>query len=192
MCTAITASIVADLPLAPTTVNGDAQVDGLWMISTPGHAPGHVCVWTGDADTRVRSGRVLLAGDLVAGIGTILVNPPRGSMSAYLASLQRAIDLNPALLLPAHGPGTMAAVERLEATRLHRLAREQKVLAATPRDAPASLDDITLVAYDDTPPMFVAIAARSALAHLARLVEVGQVVETGAGFRRVDRGTAPS
>lgn len=165
-------------------VDADGEVDGLSLVFTPGHAPGHLCVWTGDGLPGLAR-RVLIAGDLVAGIGTIVVSPPRGDMIAYLDSLRRAAALTPALLLPSHGPATTAAVERLEGYVAHRLAREAKVLSAL-GDTPIDSMAVTAVAYDDVPSVFHAFAERSVAAHLEKLVTEGRVRAHDSGYTLAD------
>ncbi|MCB1036677.1 MAG: MBL fold metallo-hydrolase, partial [Acidobacteria bacterium] len=49
----------------------------LRVLHTPGHARGHLCFY----DETYGS---LIAGDLVAGFGTIVIDPPEGDMDAYL------------------------------------------------------------------------------------------------------------
>ena len=124
----------------------------------------------------------LAAGDLVAGIGTIIVQPPRGDMAAYLASLDRMIALAPTVLLPSHGPATTDAVARLEAYKAHRLAREAKVVAALDAEEPRSLGAITAVAYDDVPAVFHPLAEGAVHAHLLKLEAEGRVVATSTGY----------
>ena len=158
------------------TLEGDDEGDGLRFVDTPGHAPGHLAIFTGPG-THHNAANVLIAGDLVAGFGTIVVAPPRGNMSDYLASLEKAAALGPELLLPSHGPGTTAAVERLEAYHAHRLQREERVRAALTEAAetPAA---ITTIAYDDVPAALHFFAEWSVRAHLVRLVELGEAVAT--------------
>ena len=72
------------------------------VLHTPGHARGHLCFL-------VEQDGSLVAGDMVAGLGTIVIDPPEGDMSAYLRSLERLRDLAPATILPAHGPAICAA-----------------------------------------------------------------------------------
>ena len=70
----------------------------LAAVHTPGHAPDHLCFW--HAETRA-----LLCGDLVQRGNTVWIPASlRGDLIDYLASLERARALEPALLLPAHGP----------------------------------------------------------------------------------------
>ena len=139
--------------------------DGIAVIETPGHARGHRAFMT-------PSGHVA-CGDLIAGVGTVIIDPPDGDMSAYLASLERVAALAPTGLHPAHGPSAADPVERLRAFHAHRLAREARVdgaLSALPRD----LAIITARAYADVPVALHAFAARSCLAHLLRLEGLGR------------------
>ena len=156
------------------SLDGDDEGDGLRFVSTPGHAPGHIAIFTGPG-THHNAANVLIAGDLVAGIGTIVVAPPRGNMTDYLDSLQKAIALEPELLLPAHGPATSDAVERLSAYHQHRLAREERVRAALGEE-PESPAAITARAYDDVPVALHFFAEWTVSAHLLRLVELGEAV----------------
>ena len=56
-----------------------------WQILiTPGHHPGHTC-FLSDAG--------LVAGDMLAGFGTILIPPATGDMDEYLEQLARLLDL---------------------------------------------------------------------------------------------------
>src|SRR6185369_11254584 len=83
------------------------------VIHTPGHARGHLCFLA-------ESHGSVLAGDLVAGLGTIVVDPPEGDMDDYLASLARLADLHPRTLFPAHGPAIQNAVGKLREYIEHR------------------------------------------------------------------------
>src|SRR5437762_3235465 len=78
---------------------------------TPGHAPGHLCF----ADAAARA---IVAGDMVASVGTIIVEPEDGGdMTLYLASLRRLraeVDAGATRLLPAHGPPIVDGGARLD------------------------------------------------------------------------------
>jgi glyoxylase-like metal-dependent hydrolase (beta-lactamase superfamily II) len=140
-----------------------AEPLALEAVHTPGHAPGHLCFW----EARSRS---LIAGDMVASVGTIVVQPEDGDMQQYLASLERMDALDASQLLPAHGLPITDARERLRFYVQHRLARERKVfdaLAGLGRAAP--LDEIVPIAYADTPPVAWPLARLSAEAHLIKL-----------------------
>ncbi|HYL05559.1 MAG TPA: MBL fold metallo-hydrolase [Thermoanaerobaculia bacterium] len=140
------------------------------VIHTPGHARGHLCFLE-------LGQRSLLAGDMVAGLGTIVVDPPEGDMDDYLASLGKLVALAPRTLFPGHGPAIKNAVPKLREYIEHRLWRERRVLAAWRegrRDPEAMLPTV----YDDVPREAWPLAARQVLAHLARLRRAGQLADT--------------
>ena len=139
----------------------------LHVLHTPGHAPGHLCF----LDETWGS---LIAGDMVAGISTIVIDPPQGDMDAYLASLRRLAELEPKTLFPAHGPAIKNAVATLEDYVEHRLWREDKVLAAW-RDGLRDPAAMLPVVYEDTPEKAWPLAQRQILAHLDRLKKLGKL-----------------
>ena len=144
----------------------------LTAMHTPGHAPGHLVFFE-------RSSGLAYAGDMVAGVGTILIDPEDdGDMTAYLASLEKIAAARPTALVPAHGPVLADPQATLARYRAHRLMREDRILAAihaSPRDLSAVLAE----AYADTPPVFWPLAARSLEAHLCKLATEGRVRRSG-------------
>ncbi|HEX5757742.1 MAG TPA: MBL fold metallo-hydrolase, partial [Thermoanaerobaculia bacterium] len=139
----------------------------LRVVHTPGHARGHLCFFD-------EEGRTLVAGDLVAGVGTIVVDPPEGDMDDYLASLEKALALAPATLLPAHGPAIHGGAAKLREYLEHRLWREERVLAAW-RDGLRTPVAMLPTVYDDAPPEALPLAARQIEAHLTRLRRAGRL-----------------
>lgn len=146
-------------------------VHGLTAVHTPGHAEGHLCFEHGGAT---------IAGDMVAGVGTILIDPDEGDMTRYLASLELLLARPPTTLLPAHGDPIPDGPGKLREYLAHRRMREDRVLAAL-TDAPADLATLLPAAYGDTPRILWPLAERSLLAHLAKLVRDGRATHTGAG-----------
>ncbi len=151
-------------------LRGPAEAAGPGMtfraIHTPGHARGHLCFLD-------EEGGSLLAGDMVAGLGTIVIDPPEGDMDDYLASLGRLADLAPRTLFPGHGPAILDAVGKLREYVLHRLWREERVLAAH-RDGLSAREMLPRV-YDDVPAQAYPLAERQVLAHLERLRRAGKI-----------------
>jgi ribonuclease/clavin/mitogillin len=148
-------------------------VHGATAVFTPGHAEGHLCFRVGDA---------VIAGDMVAGLGTILIDPGEGDMAQYLASLERLLALPPAALLPAHGPAIPDGRAKLREYIAHRLLREAKVAAALATDGePRALDALVADVYADTPRILWPLAERSLLAHLAKLAREGRARDAGGG-----------
>ena len=138
------------------------------VVFTPGHARGHVGFFAEESAS-------FLAGDLVAGVGTIVVDPPEGDMDDYLASLDKARALAPNTLFPAHGPAVKDAAGYLATYKEHRLWREGKVKAAW-REGKRSAKEMLPVVYDDVPKEASPIAERQILAHLERLKRAGKLV----------------
>ncbi|MBW2462678.1 MAG: MBL fold metallo-hydrolase [Deltaproteobacteria bacterium] len=155
----------------------------LEAVHTPGHAPGHLCF----VDTR--SG-AMIAGDMVAGVGTILIEPTDGDMAVYLESLRAIADREPSMLLPAHGGPIHAVAAKVEQYVSHRLMREHKVFEALrslgergAEDDWCSPGELVPVAYDDAPPAVHPIAALATEAHLIKLEGDGRVTSAGGRWR---------
>ncbi|MBI3724857.1 MBL fold metallo-hydrolase, partial [bacterium] len=159
-----TIDLSADGP-APSGRMRPAKARRLRAVLTPGHAVGHL------AFLEETSGSVV-AGDLVAGFGWIIIDPPEGDMAVYLRSLERLKSLGARLVYPAHGPPITDASRKVDEYVGHRLAREAKVLAAA-REGRSRLLAIVEAAYTDTPPALHGLASRSALAHLIKLEAEG-------------------
>jgi ribonuclease/clavin/mitogillin len=136
------------------------------VIHTPGHARGHLCFLDEGSGS-------LLAGDMVAGLGMIVVDPPEGDMDNYLDSLRRLAELGPRTLFPGHGPAVGDAVGKLREYVEHRLWREERILAAH-RDGLSAREMLPRV-YDDVPAAAYPLAERQVLAHLERLRRAGKL-----------------
>lgn len=144
----------------------------LEVLYTPGHAPGHLCFWEPQS-------RTVIVGDMVAGVGTILVEPRDGDMAAYLDSLARLRDLGAARMLPAHGGLIVDPAAHLSRYIEHRLAREEKVrraLVDRPGSAPGQL---VAGAYPELSPVHWPLAAQSIHAHLIKLAGDGKAERRG-------------
>ncbi len=157
--------------------DGD-EIGPLRAIFTPGHAPGHLCFH------EPATGAVI-AGDMVAGLGTILIDPSEGDMRAYLASLDRMAQLAPRLLLPAHGPIITDAPGKLREYVAHRLMREGKVVAALVTAGRATPAELVPVAYADTPRPLWILAERSLIAHLVKLEADGRARHRGEAWEAI-------
>jgi glyoxylase-like metal-dependent hydrolase (beta-lactamase superfamily II) len=142
----------------------------LRALHTPGHTRGHLCFY------EERTG-ALLTGDVVVGVGSVLIDPPEGDMRDYLASLRRLRTL-PKLkaLFGGHGPAVGNPVAKIDEYIAHREAREQDILAAVrAAEAPLSSPEIVARVYTDVPPQAHGMAARAVLAHLEKLETEGFV-----------------
>ncbi|HEX6863528.1 MAG TPA: hypothetical protein VF414_11965 [Thermoanaerobaculia bacterium] len=111
---------------------------------------------------------------MIAGIGTIVVDPPEGNMDDYLGSLEKMAALRPKTLFPSHGPTIKNAVAKLREYIDHRLWREEKVLNAWNAGTKDPKAMLPLV-YDDAPKEAWPLAERQILAHLERLRRAGRI-----------------
>ncbi len=148
-----------------------------YALFTPGHAPGHLALH------QPASGQVV-AGDLVAGEGTILIDPADGDMGLYLQSLARLEALAPTSLAPAHGPVLRDAVAVLQYYQRHRRAREVAIANAL-TDAPQDSADLLPVAYADVSRLAWPLALRSMTSHLLHLQRQGQARRVGDKWARL-------
>jgi glyoxylase-like metal-dependent hydrolase (beta-lactamase superfamily II) len=165
---------LVDIPLARTLEDGDLVGGRLRSVFTPGHAPGHLAF-------RDEVSGVVVAGDMVAGTGTIVVAPPEGHMGTYLDSLQRLKDEAPTAMIPAHGPLIDDPQGHLDTYIKHRLWREERIYRGLPEDGGAALlMAVTRAAYTDVPEFLHPLAAQSARAHLDHLVELGRAARSEA------------
>lgn len=163
------------LPFAAERLLADGEVIQLngmppmrWrVLHTPGHARGHLCLVD-------EASKAAIVGDMVAGVGTIVIDPPEGDMTDYLEQLKRLRDLPVGVIYPSHGPAIPDGPVKLAEYLRHREMREKKVVEAL-RGPGASLPELVARAYDDVPPEIHPIAERSTQAILIKLVREGKV-----------------
>ncbi len=161
------------VPIDEPLFEGDfEELEGVHLeaLHTPGHARGHLAF-------RDRDRRTVVAGDLVAGQGTIVIDPPDGDMRDYLATLGRLVLEGVGSVIPAHGPHRddgEAQILELIGHREQREAQILEVLSSQPERQAKSLD-LAATIYPDVPSMFHPLAARQILAHLLKLEIEGKV-----------------
>ncbi len=160
--------LVADGESLPLT--GDVPMS-FAAVHTPGHARGHLCL----IDERSKAA---IVGDMVAGVGTIVIDPPEGDMSDYLAQLRRLQGLGVGTLYPAHGPAIADGPAKLTEYLDHRAEREERVLEAI-RAGCSAVEEIVPAAYADVAAVMHPIAARSTEAILIKLLREKKVNRKG-------------
>jgi len=177
---AATAAKLPELAIARELEDGEALgLEGptpqSWrVLHTPGHAPGHVCLFEPALGC-------VVVGDMVASEGTILIEPTDGDMAEYLVQLRRLEALGASLALPAHGDPIPEPSKLFAYYVHHRLEREGKVLRAVEEAGSAGATDLFLVpsAYADTPKSAWPLALLSVRAHLVKLAREGRVRSDG-------------
>ena len=140
----------------------------LRVIHTPGHASNQVCFLHEEQ-------HMLFTGDHIMQGSTVVINPPDGNMAQYLESLKLITKYSIDYLAPGHGFLMSNANEIVDRLVIHRLGRENKVLAAL-RGAsqPLPLEELVKHAYADTDQRLHKVAMRSLQAHLDKLVSEGR------------------
>lgn len=143
------------------------ELEVLW---TPGHSPGHVCLYG-------RERRVLFSGDQMLELisPNIGWHPERDPLSEYLNSLQELARLDIDLILPSHGAPFSGHREWIERTMEHhqqRCARILALLVDEPQTAAALVNGLWDRILE---PFHYRFAVFEVLAHLEYLERQGKV-----------------
>ena len=142
-------------------LDGEPRVH-LRAMHTPGHARGHLCFHD---DRR----GILLTGDNIVGLGSVLIDPPEGNMQHYFASLHRMREVKGLkLLLGGHGPPIVNTYGKIDEYINHRSEREQNILKAV-KSGCDTIKEIVTKVYTDVSPQAHPLAERAVLAHLEKL-----------------------
>ncbi|HEX7078343.1 MAG TPA: MBL fold metallo-hydrolase [Candidatus Eisenbacteria bacterium] len=144
----------------------------LRVIAAPGHARSHLVFFE-------ETSRTILAGDVVSGLGTVVIAPPDGNMADYVATLERLRALDALALVPGHGAPQRGVDRMLAALLEHRRLREGRVLRAL-ADGPLTMEALRERVYADTPGADPALAEKTLLAHVEKLEAEGRVRIDGA------------
>jgi glyoxylase-like metal-dependent hydrolase (beta-lactamase superfamily II) len=151
-----------------TVTDGDVLELGgrrLEVVHTPGHAPGHICLYDPDD-------HILLSGDIIGAV-VAWYCPSGGGAAGYLRSLDRIDSLDVEVILPSHGGEIDDPKTAIETTRSFIMARENRILELL-GEGPRSLLELT----DDVFPsegtrMFPGLQATHS--HLMKLEEESRV-----------------
>ena len=145
-----------------------------YVYETPGHAPGHLCLFS-------PTHKDIVAGDMVAGEGTILLVPGEGDFGAYISHLHRLKSLHPLRLLPAHGPPIENAEEYIQHYIDHRKMRLEQIREALSTEPQTELE-LAQKIYADIPKTMHPIAAKQILCHLYHLEEIQKAIPLADGW----------
>ncbi|NNU63097.1 MBL fold metallo-hydrolase [Ochrobactrum soli] len=166
----------ADTDFAPDIVLADGGIvegDG-WALEglhTPGHAANHMAFGLKGKD-------ILFSADHVMAWATSIVAPPDGSMSDYMASLEKLLARDDHVYLPGHGGAVTKPAAFVRGLRAHRKMRERAVFQRI-MQGDRTIGDMVKAIYRDTDPRLHGAAALSVLAHLEDLVGRGEVATEG-------------
>ncbi|PSH70641.1 MBL fold metallo-hydrolase [Phyllobacterium brassicacearum] len=156
-------------------VPDDALIEGdgwaLRAIHTPGHTANHVVFALEGTD-------ILFSADHVMAWATSIVAPPDGSMSDYMASLDRLLHRHDCVYFPGHGGPVTKPKTFVRGLKAHRKMRERAILERV-KAGDRTIPDMVRVIYRETDPRLHGAAALSVLAHIEDLVERGRVQTNG-------------
>jgi glyoxylase-like metal-dependent hydrolase (beta-lactamase superfamily II) len=154
--------------------DGEVVTGAGWSIeavTTPGHTANHMAFAFKEAD-------LLFSGDHVMAWSTPVVAPPDGSMSDYMASLDKLARRSEPVYLPGHGGAVRNAPRFVRHYIEHRKGREASILHRLGKGA-ADIPTLVRAIYIGLDPRLVPAAGRSVLAHLEDLTARGQVKTDG-------------
>ncbi len=166
----------ADTDFTPDIVladGGTVEGDG-WALEglhTPGHAANHMAFGLKGTD-------ILFSADHVMAWATSIVAPPDGSMSDYMASLEKLLARDDHVYLPGHGGAVTKPAAFVRGLRAHRKMRERAIFERIIQ-GDRTIGDMVRAIYRDTDPRLHGAAALSVLAHLEDLVGRGEIVTDG-------------
>ncbi len=173
--------------LFPSDVEPDVVLSGeeepvgdtghLQAILTPGHSPGHICIYD-------KRNKLLFSGDhVLVGITTHIAPSILGNddqLSEYLKALQRVRGLDVKMVLPAHEKPFAHLSQRVDELLGHHERRLQQVLTPVRHRAMSAREVASQVEWlvglwEQMNGMDKLLAIQETLAHLHLLQERGEV-----------------
>lgn len=161
--------------------NGDTVSVGDYLfecIETPGHTPGHICLYEPDKKVFICGDHILF--DITPNI--TLSSKERNPLKEYLISLDKVYDLDVRLTLPGHRSTFRNHKERIQELKQHHRARLDEIISILAQGRQNAFQiasqmtwDIGYKSWDLFPPAQKLFAFGEALAHLKYLEEEGAV-----------------
>lgn len=147
-------------------------------VETPGHTPGHICLYEPGKKTFICGDHIL--NDITPNI--TLSFEDRNPLKEYLMSLDKVYDLDVELVLPGHRRIFRNQKERIRELKRHHQARLTEVISILDKGKQNAFQvasqmtwDIGYKSWDLFPPAQKLFAFGEALAHLKYLEEEGKV-----------------
>ncbi len=131
----------------------------LKVLHTPGHAPGHICLYEGES-------RTIFAGDMITVRGTPFVGCLQGSLEEFLESLQRLKKLRIDKAFLSHGGEVGEVHKRIDGILQQKFRTEQKLLEIL-GEGEKDLSELVNSVYPEGG--FPYFTYNSVLAHLVKL-----------------------
>jgi glyoxylase-like metal-dependent hydrolase (beta-lactamase superfamily II)/8-oxo-dGTP pyrophosphatase MutT (NUDIX family) len=145
---------------------GDYFGSPIRVMDVSGHADGQMALYP-------ENKAWFIVGDLIQGVGTVVIGGEGSSMAEYLVSLKKVIELNPQVIFPSHGIAT-GGTNRLQETLKHRLEREAQVLKLFKENK--SLNEMLKSIYPELPENLKSFALQNIESHITHLRETGKIL----------------
>lgn len=150
----------------------------LQVVLTPGHTPGHVCLYEAEKKILFSGDHILF--DITPNI-TFWENV-EDSLGDYLRSLERVYELEVEKTLPGHRNFHGSHRKRIEELREHHRRRLEEALSAVKKGARSAWEvaqnitwDLVYERWEDLPTMQKWFAVGETIAHLEHLVLSGEI-----------------
>ena len=118
---------------------------------------------------------------------TVVIDPPDGNMSDYLASLEKLKDYSLTAIAPGHGDLLHDPVDAIDWIIAHRLEREAKVVRALRENPNSTSSELVPQVYEEVDRRLYEWAERSLLAHLGKLESDGRANCENGCWTLIDR-----
>jgi glyoxylase-like metal-dependent hydrolase (beta-lactamase superfamily II) len=171
------ASVFIRYASSPEPLGEGDELDGWRVLELPGHADGHLGF---ERDGVLVAGDHLLP-DISPTVGRYADGTP-DPLGAYLASLERTLELAPDLALPGHGEPISDPAGRARELIVHHRERLDATEAAL-SDSPQTAYEVSLALFSrDLNASGRRFAVAETLAHLERLSREGRAAENPGGW----------
>lgn len=150
---------------------------GSWQLEailTPGHAPGHIALYE-------RRYGLLFAGDMISTASSVVICPPEGNLTEYVASLRKLQEFPARILLPAHGSATARPAHVLQQSLVHRQQREEELVSLL-AGGPQTVKGLAQTVYRGLPDPLMRFAELQILAGLQKLEREGRASSAEGGW----------
>ncbi|MFZ9001816.1 MAG: MBL fold metallo-hydrolase [Bacteriovoracaceae bacterium] len=108
----------------------------------------------------------MIVGDLIQGVGTVVIGNDEGDMTKYFLSLEKVINLSPEVIFPSHGIG-LGGVTYIEKTLKHRQMREEQVIKLLEQNK--TPEQMLSIIYTDIDPALYPYALMNIHSHLKKI-----------------------
>lgn len=151
-------------------LKGGEDIGGWRIIWTPGHAPGHACLYRAATKTLISGDHVLEAIS-----PNVAWMPDRDTLGSYIQALADVAPLGADLVLPSHGEPFQSLSNRCRALSGHHDLRCNNILAALDRGARTAQDLVVALWKNVLSPFQHRFALFEVMAHLVYMENKARV-----------------